>query len=159
MKFRGEKGQTLGEKNLNDAKKENKRISGHCTLRQIKGSSIKLHSFYITFIFLCYFLGATKHLYNWLCPSVGLLVCNAFVRRSTRRTYWPTWPCFLFCSFSVSFSFSLSFSFLFLLLLIFVPILFLPPQAPLPLQKSSHSPPSLPRLSISFSFPSISLFL
>ena len=20
-------------------------------------------------------LGATKHLYNWLCPSVGLLVC------------------------------------------------------------------------------------
>merc|ERR1711911_452784 len=21
-------------------------------------------------------------------------VCNAFVRRSTRRTYWPTWPCF-----------------------------------------------------------------
>ena len=36
------------------------------------------------------FLGATKHLYNWLCPSVGRLVClsvgNAFVRRSTRRT-------------------------------------------------------------------------
>ena len=23
---------------------------------------------------LCYFLGATKHLYNWLCPSVGWLV-------------------------------------------------------------------------------------
>ena len=20
---------------------------------------------------------------------------NAFVRRSTRRTYWPTWPCYL----------------------------------------------------------------
>ena len=39
------------------------------------------------------FLGVTKHLYNWLCPSVGWLVCrfvgllgNAFVRRSTRRT-------------------------------------------------------------------------
>ena len=32
------------------------------------------------------FLGATKHLYNWLCPSVGLLVDSAFVRRSTRRT-------------------------------------------------------------------------
>ena len=36
------------------------------------------------------FLGATKHLYNWLCPlvcrSVGLSVGNAFVRRSTRRT-------------------------------------------------------------------------
>ena len=43
--------------------------------------------------FLC-FLGATKHLYNWLCPSVGRSVgwlvgwsvCNAFVRRSTHRT-------------------------------------------------------------------------
>ena len=37
-----------------------------------------------------YFLGAPTHLYNWLCPlvgrSVGWLVCNAFVRRSTRRT-------------------------------------------------------------------------
>ena len=35
------------------------------------------------------FLGATKHLHNWLCPrpwSVGWLVGNAFVRRSTRRT-------------------------------------------------------------------------
>ena len=35
-------------------------------------------------------LGATKHLYNWLCPlvgrSVGWSVGNAFVRRSTRRT-------------------------------------------------------------------------
>ena len=52
---------------------------------------------------LQFFLGATKHLYNWLCPlvgwSVGWLVGrsvgNAFIRRSTRRTYWPTWPCFL----------------------------------------------------------------
>ena len=25
--------------------------------------------------------------------SVGLSVCNAFVRRSTRRTFRPTWPC------------------------------------------------------------------
>ena len=35
------------------------------------------------------FLGATKHLYNWLCPLVCRSVClsgNAFVRRSTRRT-------------------------------------------------------------------------
>ena len=36
------------------------------------------------------FIGATKHLYLWLCPSVGLSVClsvgNAFVRQSTRRT-------------------------------------------------------------------------
>ena len=30
--------------------------------------------------------GATKHLYNWLCPSVGWSVGYAFVRRSTRRT-------------------------------------------------------------------------
>ena len=36
------------------------------------------------------FLGATKHLYNWLCPLVGWLVGlwgNAFIRRSTRRTF------------------------------------------------------------------------
>ena len=31
------------------------------------------------------FLGATEHLYNWLCPLVGRLG-NAFVRRSIRRT-------------------------------------------------------------------------
>ena len=34
-----------------------------------------------------HFLGATKHLYNWLCPLVGRLVGrsvgNTFVRRST----------------------------------------------------------------------------
>ena len=32
-----------------------------------------------------YFLGAPTHLYNWLCPLVGWLVCgsgNAFVPRS-----------------------------------------------------------------------------
>ena len=48
-----------------------------------------------------YFLGATKHLYNWLCPlvgrsvgwSVGLLVTHSF-DDPHRRTYWPTWPCF-----------------------------------------------------------------
>ena len=38
---------------------------------------------------IMWFLGATKRLYNWLCPlvcrSVGLSG-NAFVRRSTRRT-------------------------------------------------------------------------
>ena len=28
------------------------------------------------FFFFLVFLGATKHLYNWLCPSVGLLVCR-----------------------------------------------------------------------------------
>ena len=33
-----------------------------------------------------FFLGAKKHLYNWLCPSVCWSVCNAFVQRSTRRT-------------------------------------------------------------------------
>ena len=34
-------------------------------------------------IFQICFLGATKHLYNWLCPSVGWSVGYAFVRRST----------------------------------------------------------------------------
>ena len=42
------------------------------------------------------FLGATKHLYNWLCPLVGLLVCNAFVRRSTRRTLLANLALFCF---------------------------------------------------------------
>ena len=35
----------------------------------------------------------------YLAVSVGLSICrsgNAFVWRSTRRTYWLTWPCFLF---------------------------------------------------------------
>ena len=26
-------------------------------------------------MYVVHFLGATKHLYNWLCPLVGLLVC------------------------------------------------------------------------------------
>ena len=38
------------------------------------------------FLIIFIFLGATKHLYNWLCPLVGRSVGNAFVRRSTRRT-------------------------------------------------------------------------
>ena len=48
------------------------------------------------------FLGATKHLYNWLCPSVCWLVCwsgNAFVRRSTRRTLLAYLAFFLFIYF------------------------------------------------------------
>ena len=46
------------------------------------------------------FLGAAKHLYNWLCLSVGLLV-GRLVGRVTHSfhdphiaPYWPTWPCF-----------------------------------------------------------------
>ena len=46
------------------------------------------------------FLGATKHLYNWLCPLVGRLV-GWLVGRVTHlgdnphvAPYWPTWPCF-----------------------------------------------------------------
>ena len=47
------------------------------------------------------FLGATKHLYNWLCPSVGWLVGRSVcgVAHSFDdphvAPYWPTWPCFL----------------------------------------------------------------
>ena len=48
------------------------------------------------------FLGATKHLYNWLCPLVGWLVGWSVSRLVThsfddphRRTYWPTWPLYL----------------------------------------------------------------
>ena len=41
------------------------------------------------------FLGATKHLYNWLCPSVGRSV--GWVTHSFDdphvAPYWPTWPC------------------------------------------------------------------
>ena len=42
-------------------------------------------------------LGATKHLYNWLCLSVGWSVGR--VTRSFDdphvAPYWPTWPCYL----------------------------------------------------------------
>ena len=44
------------------------------------------------------FLGATKHLYNWLCPlvgrSVGWLVTHLFNDPHV-APYWPTWPCLL----------------------------------------------------------------
>ena len=38
-------------------------------------------------------LGATKHLYNWLCP----LVCRVTHSFDDPHVapYWPTWPCFL----------------------------------------------------------------
>ena len=42
------------------------------------------------------FLGATKHLYNWLCPLVGRLVCLSVTHSFDdphRRTYWLNWPC------------------------------------------------------------------
>ena len=42
------------------------------------------------------FVGATKHLYDWLCP----LVCRSVGRSVTHSLddphvapYWPTWPC------------------------------------------------------------------
>ena len=42
------------------------------------------------------FLGATKHLYNWLCPSVGRCVSVGRVTHSFDdppvAPYWPTWP-------------------------------------------------------------------
>ena len=41
------------------------------------------------------FLHAPTHVNKRLCPSVCPLVGYAFVRRSTRRKYWPTWPCLL----------------------------------------------------------------
>ena len=44
------------------------------------------------------FLGAPKHLYNWLCPSVGWSVCW-LVGRVTHSfddphgiPFWPPWP-------------------------------------------------------------------
>ena len=40
------------------------------------------------------FLGATKHLYNWLCPSVGWLIGNAYFDDPHVAPYWPTWLCF-----------------------------------------------------------------
>ena len=43
------------------------------------------------------FLGATKHLYNWLCPSVCLSVCWSVTHSFDDpdvAPYWPTWPCF-----------------------------------------------------------------
>ena len=43
-------------------------------------------------VFLC----ATKRLYNWLCPSVGWLVCLLVTHSFDDpqvSPYWPTWPC------------------------------------------------------------------
>ena len=41
-----------------------------------------------------FFLGATKHLYNWLCPSVGWLVGRVTHSFDDPHVapYWPTWP-------------------------------------------------------------------
>ena len=47
-------------------------------------------------------LGATKHLYNWLCPSVGRSVCLSVTHSFDDQhvaPYWPTWPCFLVARF------------------------------------------------------------
>ena len=41
------------------------------------------------------FLGATKHLYNWLCPSVGWSVgwsVTHLFDDPHGAPYWPTWP-------------------------------------------------------------------
>ena len=43
------------------------------------------------------FLGATKHLYNWLCPLVCLSVCLSVTHSFDDphvAPYWPSWPCF-----------------------------------------------------------------
>ena len=42
------------------------------------------------------FLGATKQLCNWLCPSVGLSVGRVTHSFNDPHVapYWPTWPCF-----------------------------------------------------------------
>ena len=52
------------------------------------------------------FLGATKYLYNWLCPLVGWLVgwsvggVMHLFDNPHAAPYWPTWPCFLYeCKF------------------------------------------------------------
>ena len=40
------------------------------------------------------FLGATKHLHNWLCPwSVGWSVTHLFDNPHV-APYWPTWACY-----------------------------------------------------------------
>ena len=60
----------------------------HCT---------NLRTFFLKyFCWGCFFfLVATKHLYNWLCPLVGWSVCR--VKHSFddphAAPYWPTWPC------------------------------------------------------------------
>ena len=51
-----------------------------------------------------FFLGATKHLYNWLCLLVSWLV-GWSVTHSFVAPYWPTWPCFLIKFHSCSISF------------------------------------------------------
>ena len=58
---------------------------------------------YLFFSFL-FFLGATKHLYNKLCPSVGRSVTHSFDDPHV-APYWPTWPCFSLALLLFSFKF------------------------------------------------------
>ena len=54
-----------------------------------------------------FFLGATKHLLNWLSPSVGLSVCLSVTHSFDDphvAPYWPSWPCF-YLIWKTSFSF------------------------------------------------------
>ena len=78
-------------------------------------STYKPSHFYICLVLLSnfcwrldnlFFLGATKHLCNWLYPLVGWSVClsrvgNAFVRRSTRRTLLAYWALSVFIWFAL----------------------------------------------------------
>ena len=53
---------------------------------------------------LFWFWGATKHLYNWLCPLVCWSV--SWVMHSFENPhvapYWPTWPCFFLAVFGLT---------------------------------------------------------
>ena len=68
--------------------------------------SFLFFSFFYFFIFFFFFFSAFSFSFSFYLrhrtsirgsvrPSVGWSVGYAFVRRSTRRTYWPTWPCLL----------------------------------------------------------------
>ena len=53
------------------------------------------------------FLVAKKHLYNWLCPSVGGSVCLSVTHSFDNphvAPYWPTWPCSLKSKLSLNLS-------------------------------------------------------
>ena len=55
-------------------------------------ASSQSSSFQNTHHFFCSFVGATKHLYNWLYPLVGRSVTQSFDNPHV-APYWPTWPC------------------------------------------------------------------
>ena len=76
-------------------------LQSHCVQAENLDLDVKIDRKSIVIGCFYKFLGATKHLYNWLCPSVGWLVgrlvCLSVTHSFDDRhvaPYWRIWPCF-----------------------------------------------------------------